>query len=56
VKFIKLPTHIEIWDKQLWKDRENATLENLAKLRKEKESFTSENLSELGEELKNLGI
>ena len=56
VKFIKLPTHIEIWDKQTWKDRENATLENLAKLRKEKESFTSENLSELGEELKNLGI
>ena len=35
VKFIKLPHHIEIWDKQLWRDRENSTMENLAELAKE---------------------
>jgi MraZ protein len=56
VKFIKLPGHVEIWDKQLWKERENSTLENLSKLRKERESSTLENLSELEKELKELGI
>ena len=35
VKFIKLPSHIEIWDKQIWKNRENPTLENLPDLAKE---------------------
>ena len=35
VKFIKLPSHIEIWDTQLWKDRETSTLENLSELAKE---------------------
>ena len=35
VKFIKLPSHIEIWDKQIWKDRESPTLENLSELAKE---------------------
>ena len=56
VKFIKLPGHIEIWDKQLWKERESSTLENLSKLRKERESSTLENLTELERELKELGI
>ena len=56
VKFIKLPSHIEIWDKQLWKDRESSTMESLSKLRKERESSTLENLSELEKELKELGI
>ena len=35
VKFIKLPSHIEIWDGQIWKNRENPTLENLSELAKE---------------------
>ena len=35
VKFIRLPSHIEIWDKQLWRNRENPTLENLSELAKE---------------------
>ena len=56
VKFIKLPNHIEIWDKQLWKDRENATMESLSKLRKERESSTLANPAELEKELKELGI
>ena len=56
VKFIKLPTHIEIWDKQLWKDRESSTMESLSKLSKERESSTLENLAKLEKELKELGI
>ena len=56
VKFIKLPHHIEIWDKQLWKNRENSTMEIMSKLRKERESSTLENLSDFEKELKELGI
>jgi len=52
VKFIKLPTHIEIWDTQIWKERESSTMENLSRLWKERESSTLE----LEKELKELGI
>ena len=56
VKFIKLHNNIEIWDKQIWKDRENSTRETLFKMRKERESSTLENLHALEKELKELGI
>ena len=35
VKFIKLPSHIEMWDKQVWKNRESRALENLSEPAKE---------------------
>ena len=56
VKFIKLHNNIEIWDKQLWKDRESSTRETLSRMRKERESSTLENMYALEKELKDLGI